>query len=128
MDDALLQRLDNDTAELVSQGLFKVERVIASPQAGQIRVADGGEVINLCANNYLGLANHPTLIEAAHQALDQYGYGMASVRFICGTQTVHKELETRISRFLGTEDTILYAAAFDAKRDCSKPSLVPKTQ
>ncbi|MDH3646122.1 MAG: glycine C-acetyltransferase [Gammaproteobacteria bacterium] len=114
MDDALLQRLDNDTAELVSQGLFKVERVIASPQAGQIRVADGGEVINLCANNYLGLANHPTLIEAAHQALDQYGYGMASVRFICGTQTVHKELETRISRFLGTEDTILYAAAFDA--------------
>jgi len=114
VDDALLQRLDNDTAELVSQGLFKVERVIASPQAGQIRVADGGEVINLCANNYLGLANHPTLIEAAHQALDQYGYGMASVRFICGTQTVHKELETRISRFLGTEDTILYAAAFDA--------------
>ncbi|MBT8131642.1 MAG: glycine C-acetyltransferase, partial [Gammaproteobacteria bacterium] len=114
MDNALLQRLAEQTQELKAQGLYKTERVIASPQAGQVRVADDGEVINLCANNYLGLANHPTVIEAAHAALDQFGFGMASVRFICGTQTVHKELEARISRFLGTEDTILYAAAFDA--------------
>ncbi|MBT8137269.1 MAG: glycine C-acetyltransferase [Gammaproteobacteria bacterium] len=114
MDKALLERLAHDAADLQTQGLFKTERVIASPQDGTIEVAGGQQVINMCANNYLGLANHPALIEAAHAALDEYGYGMASVRFICGTQTIHKELEERISRFLGTEDTILYAAAFDA--------------
>ena len=102
------------TAALVEDGLFKAERVISSSQDAHIRLGDGSEVINMCANNYLGLANHPVLIEAAHAALDKYGYGMASVRFICGTQTVHRELEERISTFLGMEDTILYSSCFDA--------------
>ena len=114
MDQALLDRLESQTAELVSAGLFKRERVIASPQDPVIRLEDGREVINLCANNYLGLADHPAIIAAAHAALDRYGYGMASVRFICGTQTVHRELERRLSVFLGTEDTILYSSCFDA--------------
>jgi glycine C-acetyltransferase len=99
---------------LVDQGLFKTERVLASPQSAHIELADSRRVLNLCANNYLGLADHPGLVEAAHAALDTYGYGMASVRFICGTQTVHKQLETELSRFLGTEDTILYSSCFDA--------------
>jgi glycine C-acetyltransferase len=94
--------------------LFKPERVLASPQQAVIRVSDGREVINLCANNYLGLANHPAVREAARLAVDRYGYGMASVRFICGTQSIHKDLEQRLSRFLGTEDTILYSSCFDA--------------
>ncbi|MFH1104269.1 MAG: glycine C-acetyltransferase [Actinomycetota bacterium] len=102
------------TETLVDQGLFKSERVIASPQSAHIRLADGSTVLNLCANNYLGLADHPALIEAARLALDRYGYGMASVRFICGTQTVHRDLERRVSAFLGTEDTILYSSCFDA--------------
>jgi glycine C-acetyltransferase len=113
VDAAFYQRIDGQLAELREQGLFKTERVIASPQAGQIRANDA-EVINLCANNYLGLANHPAIREAAHRAIDRYGYGMASVRFICGTQTVHKQLEEAISRFLGTEDTILYSSCWDA--------------
>lgn len=95
-------------------GLFKAERVIAGPQGPGVRVGDGGEVVNLCANNYLGLAGDPRIVAAAKQALDRWGYGLASVRFICGTQDVHKELERRISRFLGTEDTILYSSCFDA--------------
>jgi glycine C-acetyltransferase len=99
---------------LRQEGLFKSERVLASSQDAHIRLEDGTSVINMCANNYLGLANHPALIEAAHAALDRYGYGMASVRFICGTQTVHCELEERVSAFLGTEDTILYSSCFDA--------------
>ena len=99
---------------LIDQGLFKSERVLASPQAAHIRLADGQQVLNLCANNYLGLANHPKLVQAAQEALDRYGYGMASVRFICGTQTAHKELEAEVSDFLGTEDTILYSSCFDA--------------
>ncbi|HSD69762.1 MAG TPA: glycine C-acetyltransferase [Woeseiaceae bacterium] len=114
---ALLQYLATQTEALKEQGLFKQERVIASPQQADIRVRRNGataEVINLCANNYLGLANHPRIVAAAHRALDEYGYGMASVRFICGTQTVHKELEARLSEFLGTEDTILYPSCFDA--------------
>jgi glycine C-acetyltransferase len=102
------------TEDLRGEGLFKSERVIASSQDAHIRLEDGTEVMNLCANNYLGLANHPALVEAAHAALDRYGYGMASVRFICGTQTVHRELEERVSAFLGTEDTILYSSCFDA--------------
>ena len=114
MDQALLDRLGAQTTELASAGLFKRERVIASPQAPVIRLEDGREVVNLCANNYLGLADHPALVAAAHAALDRYGYGMASVRFICGTQTVHRELERRLSAFLGTEDTILYSSCFDA--------------
>jgi glycine C-acetyltransferase len=95
-------------------GLEKPERVIATPQAGHVRVTGGREVLNLCANNYLGLASHPDIIRAAHEALDRWGYGMASVRFICGTQEIHKELERKISAFLGTEDTILYSSCFDA--------------
>ncbi len=110
---SFLDALARQTQELKTSGLFKAERVIASPQQAAITVA-GTEVINLCANNYLGLANHPRVVATAKAALDRYGYGMASVRFICGTQTVHKELESRISHFLGTEDTILYSSCFDA--------------
>ena len=113
VDPSFYQRFDAQLAELRAQGLFKSERVIASPQGGQIR-ANESDVINLCANNYLGLANHPAVREAAHRAIDRYGYGMASVRFICGTQTVHKQLEAALSRFLGTEDTILYSSCWDA--------------
>jgi len=112
-----LGSLAEQTEALKSEGLFKRERLIDGPQQAEINVRENGQVssvLNLCANNYLGLANHPTIIEAAHKALDEYGYGMASVRFICGTQTIHKELEERISRFLGTEDTILYPSCFDA--------------
>jgi glycine C-acetyltransferase len=114
MDQALLDRLESQLARLEQDGLFKRERVIASAQDPVVRLEDGREVVNLCANNYLGLANHPQLRRAAHEALDRYGYGMASVRFICGTQTVHRELERRLSAFLGTEDTILYSSCFDA--------------
>ena len=112
-----LDALAEQTEALKAQGLYKKERLIAGPQQAAIDVRNNGDttrVINLCANNYLGLANHPSIIEAAHAALDEYGYGMASVRFICGTQTVHKQLEDRISHFLGTEDTILYPSCFDA--------------
>ena len=100
--------------EIRDAGLYKNERVITSPQAAEIRVQEGGEVLNFCANNYLGLADHPRLIERAKEGLDRYGFGMASVRFICGTQDIHKELERRISEFLRTEDTILYTSCFDA--------------
>jgi glycine C-acetyltransferase len=114
---SFLDNLAAQTEALKEQGLYKQERVIAGPQQSSIDVRRNGgtaEVINLCANNYLGLANHPVIIKAAHRALDEFGYGMASVRFICGTQTVHKELESRISGFLGAEDTILYPSCFDA--------------
>jgi glycine C-acetyltransferase len=114
LDRNFLERLECQTTELQSQGLFKPERVLASPQQPVVRLADGREVVNLCANNYLALANHPALREAAHRALDRYGYGMASVRFICGTHAVHKELEARLSRFVGLDDTILYSSCFDA--------------
>jgi glycine C-acetyltransferase len=113
VDTSFYQRLDSELEQLRAQGLFKNERVISSPQGGEIR-ANGAEVINLCANNYLGLANHPSIREAAHRAIDSHGYGMASVRFICGTQAVHKQLEAAVSRFLGTEDTILYSSCWDA--------------
>ena len=108
------ETLRTQLQSLRDEGLFKAERVITSAQGGEIAIEGGREVINLCANNYLGLANHPALIAAAHEALDRYGYGLASVRFICGTQDVHKALEERISQFLGTEDTILYPSGFDA--------------
>ena len=117
MSTEFLNSLAEQTEALKSQGLYKKERVIAGPQQASIDVRTNGgtqQVLNLCANNYLGLANHPKIIQAAHDALDNFGYGMASVRFICGTQTIHKELEDRISRFLGTEDTILYPSCFDA--------------
>jgi glycine C-acetyltransferase len=106
-------QLAGELAEIDAAGLHKAERLIASPQRGEISVA-GDEVINLCANNYLGLADHPEVIAAAHEALDRWGYGMASVRFICGTQEIHVELERRLSEFLGTEKTILYSSCFDA--------------
>ena len=108
------QEIDDELNEIRSAGLFKAERVIVSPQGSVIRVADGAEVLNLCANNYLGLADDPRIVTAAKEALDRWGYGLASVRFICGTQDVHKQLERRISAFLGTEDTILYSSCFDA--------------
>ncbi len=117
MPQSFLASLAEQTEALREQGLFKSERLITGPQQADIDVRMNGgskHVLNLCANNYLGLANHPDVIAAAHKALDEFGYGMASVRFICGTQTIHKELEARISAFLGTEDTILYPSCFDA--------------
>ena len=117
MPETFLASLAAQTEALREQGLFKSERLISGPQQADIDVRMNGSskhVLNLCANNYLGLANHPEVIAAAHKALDDFGYGMASVRFICGTQTIHKELEARISAFLGTEDTILYPSCFDA--------------
>ena len=117
MTSSFLNSLAERTEALKSEGLYKTERLIAGPQQAAIDVRNNGStdhVLNLCANNYLGLANHPQVIAAAHKALDEYGYGMASVRFICGTQTLHKDLEQRISEFLGTEDTILYPSYFDA--------------
>jgi glycine C-acetyltransferase len=108
------ERLATDTHALEAAGLLKRERLIGSPQGPVVTLADGREMINLCANNYLGLASHPDVIAAAHAGLERYGYGMASVRFICGTQSVHSELEQRLSAYLGMEDTILYSSCFDA--------------
>jgi glycine C-acetyltransferase len=113
VDANFLGRLEQQLQGLREQGLYKRERVLTSPQ-GSLVHSGGREVVNLCANNYLGLANHPAMLAAAHAAIDRYGYGMASVRFICGTQTPHRELEERLSGFLGTEDTILYSSCFDA--------------
>jgi glycine C-acetyltransferase len=111
---AYLENLKRETEALHGQGLFKRERIIEGPQGAVIRVQGGRHVLNFCANNYLGLADHPDVIAAAREGLARHGYGMASVRFICGTQDVHKELEARLSHFLGTEDTILYSSCFDA--------------
>jgi glycine C-acetyltransferase len=108
------ERIAAELSEIEAAGLFKRERVIESPQNARIEVTGGREVLNLCANNYLGLADHPAVVQAARDALDKWGYGLASVRFICGTQAIHKELERRISEFLGMEDTILYTSCFDA--------------
>jgi glycine C-acetyltransferase len=113
MNQAVIERLRGELQGLTAQGLYKKERVLGGPQGGVVQVA-GHDVINLCANNYLGLANHPAVRAAAQRALDEYGYGMASVRFICGTQELHKELERRLAGFLGTEDVILYSSCFDA--------------
>ena len=129
MPESFLASLAEQTEALREQGLFKSERLISGPQQADIDVrTDGGNkhVLNLCANNYLGLANHPDVIAAAHKALDAFGYGMASVRFICGTQTIHKELEARISAFLGTEDTILYPSCFDANGGLFETILGPE--
>ena len=114
MSNSLIERLSVELAAIRADGLFKDERVIASPQGGVIDAEPGGQVLNFCANNYLGLANHPELVAAGKHALERYGYGMASVRFICGTQEEHKALEARLSAFLGIEDTILYSSCFDA--------------
>ena len=111
---SIQQHLARQLDEIRAAGLFKSERIITSPQQAHIGVASGREVLNMCANNYLGLADHPEVVAAAHQALDRWGYGLASVRFICGTQQPHKELERKLSEFLGTEDTILYSSCFDA--------------
>ena len=111
---SIRQHLTDQLNDIQQRGLHKAERIITTPQDARIRVGDGQRVLNMCANNYLGLAEHPAVIAAAHEGLDRWGYGMASVRFICGTQAVHKELEQRISEFLGTEDTILYSSCFDA--------------
>src|SRR5687767_12876413 len=113
--------LQKQLQQIKEQNLFKKERIITTPQGAVIRTKDGREVINFCANNYLGLSAHPRVIEAAKKAIDTHGYGMSSVRFICGTQDIHKELEQKISAFLGTEDTILYAAAFDANGGVFEP-------
>jgi glycine C-acetyltransferase len=106
--------LTEKIGDIQKAGLFKHERLIESPQKAEVQVATGASVLNLCANNYLGLANHPAVVEAAHEALNHWGYGLASVRFICGTQSIHKQLEARLTDFLGTEDTILYSSCFDA--------------
>ena len=129
MPETFLASLAEQTEALREQGLFKSERLITGPQQADIDVRTNGgseHVLNLCANNYLGLANHPEVIAAAHKALDEFGYGMASVRFICGTQTIHKELEARISAFLGTEDTILYPSCFDANGGLFETILGPE--
>ena len=120
---AFNQHVQSELDGIRAAGLFKSERIIATPQGALVKLADGRELINLCANNYLGLSSHPAVIEAAHEALRTHGYGMSSVRFICGTQDIHKELEQRLARFLGTEDTILYAAAFDANGGLFEPLL-----
>ena len=120
MNQAFAERIGKEVEEIKAAGLFKTERIITSEQGPEI-VVNGKTVLNFCANNYLGLSSHPAVIEAAHRAIDTHGYGMSSVRFICGTQDIHKELEEKIARFLGTEDTILYAAAFDANGGVFEP-------
>ena len=125
MYDKIKPFLEKTIAEIKDAGLYKKERVITTPQGADIKTSDGNEVVNFCANNYLGLSSHPQVIEAAKKAIDTHGYGMSSVRFICGTQDIHKELEQKISEFLGTEDTILYAAAFDANGGIFEPLLGP---
>jgi len=120
MNEKFVERIFTELNEIEAAGLFKKERVITSEQGAEIMV-NGNKVLNFCANNYLGLSSHPKVIEAAHQAIDTHGYGMSSVRFICGTQDIHKELEQKIAAFLGTEDTILYCAAFDANGGVFEP-------
>ena len=119
----LKDHLQNELAEIEKAGLFKRERIITTPQDAVIKTTEGEEVLNFCANNYLGLSSHPRVLEAAHKTLDTHGFGMSSVRFICGTQDIHKELEAKIAEFLHTEDTILYAAAFDANGGVFEPLL-----
>ena len=115
------QFLQNELNAIEEAGLYKRERIILNPQGAGIKVSSGQEVLNFCANNYLGLSSHPAVVKAAHETLDSHGFGMSSVRFICGTQDIHKELERKLSEFLGTEDTILYAAAFDANGGVFEP-------
>jgi glycine C-acetyltransferase len=121
-----LSRLSDTLQEIRAAGLYKDERIITTPQSVEIRVSDGSEVLNFCANNYLGLADHPEVIAAAHKALDDHGFGLASVRFICGTQDLHKQLESTISEFFGTDDTILYTSCFDANGGLFETLLGPE--
>jgi len=123
MSQAFYSHLQTELDGIRAAGLYKSERIITTPQGAVVQTADGREVINLCANNYLGLSSHPKVIEAAHEALRTHGFGLSSVRFICGTQDLHKELEQRIARFVGCEDAILYAAAFDANGGLFEPLL-----
>ena len=120
MNEKFVKRIAKDIEEIKASGLYKTERIITSPQGAEI-IVNGKTVLNFCANNYLGLSSHPKVVEAAHKTIDSHGYGMSSVRFICGTQDIHKELEKKLSEFLGTEDTILYAAAFDANGGVFEP-------
>ena len=120
MNEKLVKRIAKEVEDIKTSGLYKNERIISSPQGAEVTV-NGKTVLNFCANNYLGLSSHPAVIKAAHKAIDSHGYGMSSVRFICGTQDIHKELEKKLSEFLGTEDTILYAAAFDANGGVFEP-------
>src|SRR6059058_2919521 len=120
MNEKFVARLSTEIEEIKNSGLYKNERIITSPQGAEITV-NGRKVLNFCANNYLGLSSHPKTIEAAHKYIDSHGYGMSSVRFICGTQDIHKELEKKLATFLGTEDTILYVAAFDANGGVFEP-------
>ena len=126
MNQSFVSHLSSELDELKTAGLYKSERIIDSTQAGTVSLDSGRTVINLCANNYLGLSDHPELIEAAREALSRYGYGMSSVRFICGTQAPHKDLEDRLSSFLGTEDTILYSSCFDANAGLFETLLGPE--
>ena len=119
-------QLTTTLEELKAEGLFKSERIIASPQGAEITLENGDKVLNFCANNYLGLSAHPEVIQAAKDSLDSHGFGMSSVRFICGTQDIHKQLESEIAKFYHTEDTILYAAAFDANGGLFEPLLGPE--
>lgn len=121
MYETLKPDLEKQLTDIKEAGLYKEERIITTPQGAPIRTVGAGEVLNFCANNYLGLSSHPKVIEAAKQTIDTHGYGMSSVRFICGTQDIHKELERKLAEFLGTEDTILYAAAFDANGGLFEP-------
>ena len=117
------EHLEKELTGIKEDGLYKSERIITTPQGAVIKISTGEEVINFCANNYLGLSSHPEVIKAAKDTLDSHGFGMSSVRFICGTQDIHKELEKKIADFYGTEDTILYAAAFDANGGVFEPLL-----
>lgn len=125
MKEKFLEFLSEETDKIKKAGLYKAERIISSPQSAKI-VSDGRKVLNFCANNYLGLCDHPDLVKAGQKALEQYGFGMSSVRFICGTQTIHKQLEARLSQFLGTEDTILYSSCFDANTGLFETLLGPE--
>jgi glycine C-acetyltransferase len=122
MNQEFITQIEQELEKIKADGLFKTERIISTPQGAEI-IANGKPVLNFCANNYLGLSSHPEIIKAAHQAIDSHGYGMSSVRFICGTQDIHKQLEQKIAEYLGTEDTILYAAAFDANGGVFEPLL-----
>src|SRR6184192_3242697 len=123
---SLKQHLARQLDEIRQAGLYKAERVITSPQDARICVGDSRDVLNLCANNYLGLSDHPEIVAAAREALDRWGYGLSSVRFICGTQSIHKQLEARLSEFLGAEDTILYSSCFDANGGLFETLLGPE--
>src|SRR6266481_4914819 len=126
MQNAYRDHILGQLAEIRAAGTYKNERIITTPQDAHIQVDGGQRVLNMCANNYLGLAEHPEVIKAAHEALERWGYGLSSVRFICGTQSIHRQLEKKISEFLGTDDTLLYSSCFDANGGLFEPLLGPE--